>query len=84
MRSLSESDGKLLPLQENARIPAGAALALLRAPYERPVRALILLIFLLLTAFDFLPFYVNLRGKIWDQLLDYEDSYDTPIGFAAG
>lgn len=84
MLGVSESDGRSRPLQEDARIHAGAAPEFLRLPYERPVRALILLIFLILIALDFLPFYVNLRGTIWRTLLDYEDSFDTPVGFAAG
>ena len=57
--------------------------AFLHAPYERPVRALIVLSFLVLIAFDFLPFYADLRGKLWDWLLDHEDSFDTPIGGCA-
>eukprot|EP00931_Biecheleriopsis_adriatica_P015338 TRINITY_DN11781_c0_g2_i4.p1 TRINITY_DN11781_c0_g2~~TRINITY_DN11781_c0_g2_i4.p1 ORF type:complete len:769 (+),score=70.82 TRINITY_DN11781_c0_g2_i4:52-2358(+) len=75
------SDGRQQPLQDNALTPH----VFLRAPYERPVRTLILLIFVILIALDVLPFYVNLRGnEIWDTILDNAGSYETPIGFTAG
>lgn len=78
------SDERRQPLQETVPSAAGAAHGFLGAPFERPVRALILLLFLLVVAIDFLPFYVNLRGAFWQHLLDDADSFDTPIGFTAG
>ena len=71
------------------RLLQGSGAAQLRPPferpaYERPVRALVVIAFLLLISFDFLPFFADLRGKVWDKILDYDDSYDTPIGLSAG
>jgi hypothetical protein len=48
------------------------------------MRALIVMSFMVLIAFHLLPFYVDLHGKFWGQLLDYKGSGNTPIGLTAG
>lgn len=54
-----------------------------RAPSERPLRVLILLSVASLAVIDVLPFYFDYRG-VWDSLVGYEGSYDTPVGLTAG
>ena len=51
---------------------------------EAPLRALILTVFIGLIVVDVLPFYSNLRGQLWDQIFEDEDSYYVPVGIAAG
>ena len=54
-----------------------------RAPSERPLRVLILLSVASLAVIDVLPFCFDYRG-VWDSLVGYEGSYDTPVGLTAG
>lgn len=77
------SEGLLLPTFAQQH---GSPPQMVRSWYERPVRILILLSFLVLVADCFLVFFFEdeLRGAGWDRLLDYDDSYDTPIGFTGG
>ena len=42
-----------------------------------------LLVIFSLAVLDLLPFYVDVRSRLWDQLVDYEFPYDTPIGVEA-
>ena len=72
---------RLLTINESA----ADADALQCTPYRAlALRALILLSVLFLTVIDWLPFYVDLRGRLWDRLLDLKDAYDTPVGIIAG
>ena len=77
------SEGLLLPTLAQQH---GSPPQVVRSWYERPVRILILLSFLVLVADCFLVFFFEdeLRGAGWDRLLEYDDSYDTPVGWTAG
>ena len=77
---MEPSDGRahLLQADEDVSSDGGAPPTFLRSPYERPARAALLLCFLCLAAYDFLPFYFNLDAKVWE----YEGSYYSPIGVA--
>ena len=84
MPSVDARRSRLLPASEIAPATAAAA-PLLRTPCrELTLRALILLSVLFLALIDWLPFYVDLRGPLWDRLYDLRSSYDTPIGLIAG
>ena len=50
---------------------------------QRTLRALILLCLLLIVVIDWLPFYVDLQGWVWDEVIDLRGSYYTPIGLLA-
>ena len=52
--------------------------------YARTVRTMIMLSFLLLVAFDLLPFFANIHGKGWVTFYQDEGSFYNPVGWAAG
>ena len=85
--STNDTDRRLhlLPINE-AHAPARASNGVLSygAYHDFMLRALVLLSVLFLAVIDWLPFYVDLRGWLWDQLLDLKGDYDTPIGVVAG
>ena len=74
---------RLLPINEAA--PQASTVTIPRSPYcHCATWTLILLNALFLAIIDWLPFYLDLRGRLWDQLLDLRSSYDTPVGLLAG